>query len=83
MVSDHEQRLSALEKWQDQVNQNIESLQQLLNTTDYITSVTPLVEGGEEVGYTIPFLTSDPIVIYPGKQGDTGDDGYTPQISLT
>ena len=41
VVSDHEQRLSALEKWQDQVNQNIESLQQLLNTTDYITSVTP------------------------------------------
>ena len=83
MVSDHEQRLSALEKWQDQVNQNIESLQQLLNTTDYITSVTPLVEGGEEVGYTITFLNSDPIVIYHGKKGDTGDDGYTPQISLT
>ena len=83
MVSDHEQRLSALEKWQDQVNQNIESLQQLLNTTDYITSVTPLVEGGEEVGYTITFLNSDPINIYHGKKGDTGDDGYTPQISLT
>ena len=83
MVSDHEQRLSALEKWQDQVNQNIESLQQLLNTTDYITSVTPLVEGGEEVGYTITFLNSDPIVIYHGKQGDKGGDGHTPQISLT
>ena len=83
VVSDHEQRLSALEKWQDQVNQNIESLQQLLNTTDYITSVTPLVEGGEEVGYTITFLNSDPIVIYHGKKGDKGDDGYTPQISLT
>ena len=92
MVSDHEQRLSDLEEWQDQVNQNIASLQQLLNTTDYITSVTPLVEGGEEVGYTIQFLNSDPINIYHGKKGDEGDkgepgeqgdDGHTPQIGLT
>ena len=92
VVSDHEQRLSDLEEWQDQVNQNIESLQRLLNTTDYITSVTPLMEGGEEVGYTITFLNSDPINIYHGKKGEDGDkgadgeqgdDGHTPQIGLT
>ena len=89
MVSDHEQRLSDLEEWQDQVNRNIASLQQLLNTTDYITAVTPLVEGGEEVGYTIQFLNSDPINIYHGAQGEEGDkgeqgdDGHTPQIGLT
>ena len=92
MVSDHEQRLSDLEEWQGQVNQNIESLQRLLNTTDYITSVTPLMEGGEEVGYTITFLNSDPINIYHGKKGEDGDkgepgeqgdDGHTPQIGLT
>ena len=92
MVSDHEQRLSDLEEWQGQVNQNIESLQRLLNTTDYITSVTPLMEGGEEVGYTITFLNSDPINIYHGAQGDEGDkgadgdkgdDAHTPQIGLT
>ena len=35
------------------------------------------------MGYTITFLNSDPINIYHGKKGDTGDDGYTPQISLT
>ena len=75
MVSDHEQRLSDLEEWQGQVNQNIESLQRLLNTTDYITSVTPLMEGGEEVGYTITFLNSDPINIYHGKKGEDGDKG--------
>ena len=71
---------------------NIQSLHQLINTTDYITSVTPLVEGGQEVGYTITFLHSDPINIYHGKQGDEGDkgedgdkgdDGHTPQIGLT
>ena len=92
MVSDHEQRLSDLEEWQDQVNRNIASLQRLLNTTDYITAVTPLMEGGEEVGYTITFLNSDPINIYHGKKGDEGeegdkgeqgDDGHTPQIGLT
>ena len=92
VVSDHEQRLSDLEKWQDQVNRNIASLQRLLNTTDYITAVTPLMEGGEEVGYTISFLNSDPINIYHGKKGDEGDkgepgeqgdDGHTPQIGLT
>ena len=92
VVSDHEQRLSDLEEWQDQVNQNIESLQRLLNTTDYITSVTPLMEGGEEVGYTITFLNSEPINIYHGKKGEEGedgdkgeqgDDGHTPQIGLT
>ena len=92
MVSDHEQRLSDLEEWQDQVNRNIASLQRLLNTTDYITAVTPLMEGGEEVGYTISFLNSDPINIYHGKKGDEGDkgepgeqgdDGHTPQIGLT
>ena len=76
-MNDHEQRLAALEEWQEQVNQNIQSLHQLINTTDYITSVTPLVEGGQEVGYTITFLHSDPIVIYHGKKGDKGDKGDT------
>ena len=74
-MNDHEQRLAALEEWQEQVNQNIQSLHQLINTTDYITSVTPLVEGGQEVGYTITFLHSDPITIYHGKKGDKGDKG--------
>ena len=74
-MNNHEQRLAALEEWQEQVNQNIQSLHQLINTTDYITSVTPYLEDGQEVGYTITFLHSDPIVIYHGKKGDKGDKG--------
>ena len=74
-VNDHEQRLAALEEWQEQVNHNIQSLYTLINTTDYITSVTPYLEGGVEVGYTITFLHSDPIVIYHGKKGDKGEQG--------
>ena len=82
-VNDHEERLAALEQWQEETNHNISAIQQLLNTTDCITAVTLLMEGGQEVGYTIQFLHSDPITIYHGQKGDTGDDGYTPQIGLT
>ena len=74
-VNDHKQRLAALEQWQSEVNHNLEALQQLVNTTDYITSVTPYLEGGKEVGYTISFLRSEPIVIYHGQKGDKGDQG--------
>ena len=74
-VNDHEQRLAALEEWQNEVNHNIQSLYTLINTTDYITSVTPYLEGGVEVGYTITFLHSDPITIYHGKKGDKGEQG--------
>ena len=74
-VNNHEQRLAALEQWQSEVNHNLEALQQLVNTTDYITSVTPYLEGGKEVGYTISFLRSEPIVIYHGQKGDKGDQG--------
>ena len=74
-VEDHEQRLSALEAWQTQVNNNIASLQELLSTTDYITAVTPVMQDGQEVGYTIEFFNSDPITIYHGEKGEKGDQG--------
>ena len=74
-VNGNTQRIEALEAWQDEVNGNIAALQQLLNTTDYITSVTPLTENGEEVGYVIEFHNSDPITIRHGAKGDKGDKG--------
>ena len=67
------ERIAALEAWQAQTNTNIQSLQTLLSTTDYITAVTPVMENGAEVGYTISFL--DPITIYHGQKGDKGDTG--------
>ena len=82
-VNDHENRIAALEQWQDEVNNNIAALQQLLNTNDMITSVTPVMENGKEVGYTIAFLHSDPVTIYNGTQGEKGEAGDTPQIGLT
>ena len=74
-VNDNTSRIEALETWQEQVNNNIAALQQLLNTTDYITSVTPVMENGKETGYTISFRNSDPITIYHGEKGDKGDKG--------
>ena len=85
-VNDHEERLAALEKWQEQTNQSIAAMQELLNTTDMITGVTAVTEDGETVGYTITFLHSDPITIYNGAKGADGEDGadgQTPQIGLT
>ena len=87
-VNDHEERLAALEKWQEQTNQSIAAMQELLNTTDMITGVSAVSEGGQTVGYTITFLQSDPITIYNGAKGADGEDGadgadgQTPQIGL-
>lgn len=57
------------------MNGNIAALQQLLSTTDYITKVTPVMEDGRQVGYTIEFLHQSPITIYNGDKGDKGDKG--------
>ena len=87
-VNDHEERLAALEKWQEQTNQSIAAMQELLNTTDMITGVSAVTEDGQTVGYTITFLQSDPITIYNGTPGADGEDGadgadgQTPQIGL-
>ena len=73
-------RIAALEAWQAETNTNIEALQTLLSTTDYITAVTPVVKDGVEVGFTISFLNTPAITIYHGAKGDKGDTGDTPQI---
>ena len=73
-------RIAALETWQAETNTNIQALQTLLSTTDYITAVTPVVQDGVEVGYTISFLHTPAITIYHGTKGEKGDTGDTPQI---
>ena len=88
-VNQNTERIAALEAWQVETNTNIQSLQTLLNTADYITAVTPVTENEVEVGYTITFLNSDPVTIYNGEKGDTGETGATgaagatPQIGVT
>lgn len=76
-LQEHEERLTLLETWQTETNTNIQALQTLLSTTDYITEVTPVMKNDMEVGFTISFLNTPSITIYHGTNGDT------PQISVT
>lgn len=81
-INSNADRIKALEKWQEEVNSNLASLQQLLSTTDYITGVVPVTQSGVQVGYTIQFLHSAPITIYNGEKGEKGEAGSTPKISV-
>ena len=75
----------------NQMNSNIDAIQTIvaaLQEKDYIESVTPIVEDGKEVGYTITFAKSGIVKIYHGKDGvngadgKDGADGYTPVIGV-
>ena len=48
----------------------------------YVTGTTPLMKDGKEIGYTITFSKGNPITIYHGKDGQDGEDGITPTISV-
>ena len=67
------------------VNTNIASLQTIIDVmqdNDYVDSITPIVEGGETVGYEIVFTQSGSVKIYHGKKGETGATGHTPVIGV-
>lgn len=77
-VDDLENRITQLEELCKQMNINISSLQTVvsaLENNDYVTSVTPIIKDGKEVGYTITFTKNQPITIYHGKDGTNGEDG--------
>lgn len=71
-LDDFEQRLERLERLCNDMNTNLGSMQTIvtaLDRGDYITSVEPLTENGNMVGYTIRFAKGTPIVVYNGKPG--------------
>ena len=87
----------ALKTLCNQMNTNISSLQTIvtaLQNNDYITEITPIIQDGTEIGYTIKFNKNNPITIYHGKNGQNGtdgadgkpgtdgQDGHTPVISV-
>jgi len=81
-MDDFEQRLAALERLCNDMNTNLGSMQTIvtaLDSGDYITSVDPLTENGTVVGYTIRFAKGKPIVVYNGKDGESGK---TPAIAV-
>ena len=78
----------------NQMNYNISALQtavMALENNDYVTAVSPIIENGEVIGYTITFAKSGSVIIYhgkdgadgkPGADGTDGNDGRTPQIGI-
>ena len=77
-----EDRVEKLENLCKEANTNILSLQELLNAlekNDMITGITAITKDGVTIGYTITFANSDPITIYNGKDGNTGD---IPQVGV-
>ena len=77
-IENLENRVTTLEEWQKSVNTDIQSLQTLveaLESKNFITDVTPVVEGGEETGYTITFQSGESITIKHGTDGKDGVDG--------
>ena len=90
-VNSLKDRVLTLEQLCQQMNTNISSLQSLvsaLQNQDYITSVTPIKQGNDVIGYTITFAKGEPITIYHGQNGKDGQngadgkDGYTPVIGV-
>jgi hypothetical protein len=62
----------------NKLNTNVSALQAIveaLQNKEYITEITPTVESGVEVGYTISFSSGESITIYHGKDGADGSDG--------
>lgn len=77
-----------VQKLEEQMNSNINSLQTILealDNNDYITKVVPITNGEKEIGYTIHFSKGNSINIYHGQDGvdgESGQGGYTPQIGV-
>lgn len=79
-IKNLQERVTTLEAWCQTAQGQIGSLQTLvgaLESKNCITGVTPVMEGDQEVGYTIAFQTGNPITI---KHGNAGDPAVTPQF---
>ena len=71
-VNGLEERIAALEEWQKTTDNNLNALQTLVNTMDYITSVAPIMQANDTIGYTINFYQSNPLSIYNGTTSQIG-----------
>ena len=73
-VTNLENRVAALEKLQSQMDE-LQTLVKAIENKDYVTGVTPIMEGGVQVGYAIMFTQSGTVEIRNGKDGLNGADG--------
>ena len=75
-------RVTKLEELCKEMNTNITSLQTIvdvLQSNDFITSIVEIKKDGKVVGYTITFGKHDPITIYHGQNGKDGQNGQDGQ----
>ena len=82
-VNDLDNRVTNLEKFCNDINININSLQtivQVIQSNGYAMNVTPVIESGVEVGYKISFSDNKSVIIYHGTSGKDGANGLTPNI---
>ena len=78
VVEDLDERVETLEMLCAEMNTNITSLQTIvdvLQSNDFITSIVEIKKEGKVVGYTITFGKHDPITIYHGQDGKDGQNG--------
>lgn len=76
-ISELHGEIDSLRALIEKTNSNLDALQTIvsvLQNNDYVTGITPIVENGIEVGYSISFSKSGVTTIYHGK------DGYAPNI---
>lgn len=73
-VTNLENRVAALEKLQTQMDE-LQTLVKAIENKDYVTGVTPIMEGGVQVGYAIMFTQSGTVEIRNGRDGVDGNDG--------
>lgn len=81
-VDDLKSRVEKLEAWCATANSQLNALQEIitnLESKDYVTGISPIMDGTDVVGYTINFTKSDPITI---KNGVDGKNGITPVIGV-
>ena len=72
-------RLDELSK---ELNTNVNSLQTIieaLQQKDYVDKITPIMDGGVEIGYEIIFTQSGSVKIYHGEKGD---EGHSPVVGM-
>ena len=82
VVEDLDERVETLEMLCAEMNTNITSLQTIvdvLQSNDFITSIVEIKKDGKVVGYTITFGKHDPITIYHGQDGKDGQNGQDGQ----
>lgn len=73
-VNGQEERISALEKWQKTVVEQLNSLQGILTATDYVTGIEKVTKDGKE-GYKISFLHAAPITLYYNDDKEVSGTG--------